>query len=318
MAPSRVTIHTILSALFCCATVAIPVHAQAQTQSYAYAYDNIFGLVISGSGAIQVVSSVDMSQSQAALGSAHSSAGGAGVIDPAQSGLGHVVSGENSFAAQGPGGPSYSRADAQIISRQFPGPGAIQIAGVAESYLAGAGNAAATAMNGSVTGISFSFSVESPNAVLAFDFLANPFLQVRSGLDFGAIASMSTTFKVTNSDGLTVFEWTPDGQLGSGIFGGTETADSFSLNTELASTQGGAAAIYNPAACAVPDGSVSTSCGGLFGAVTGPLALGQYLITLESSSSSAISAVPEPSTWLSLLSGLALIGWCRRGRRHAR
>jgi len=300
----------------------------AQAAAYAYSYDNIYGLTINTvSGTTTFVNSTVISRATATLNGASTITGGSGVLDAPQATMGAVTKGQNDFTPQGLGPAAYSRGDAQIVSTQVPpfpaGSTSTQAVNAAESYLPGSGTADASGRNGSTTGFSVNFVVGSPSATLAFNFSADPYMQVfldaLSGPGSSATANLVVTYTITNAAGAIVFNWTPDGVVGSGITGGTESADGANLNTNLATTDLiGAVNPYNPVGCGVPTGTgISTACGAAFAALTNPLAAGAYTLVLNAVESTdlVITQVPEPGT-LALV-GLGLAGLCVGSRRKS-
>jgi hypothetical protein len=302
----------------------------AAAQAYGYSYDNIYGLSISNpTGTVTPNTTTDISRATATLNGTNVITGGTGTLDAPQAAVGAVTIGSNNFTQQTSGASDYSRGDAQIVSTQFPafpaGSTTTQAVGAAESNLAGTGTADSAARNGSTTGLSVVFDIASPTATLAFSFQANPYMEVSlSGTEGSSVtANLATTFTITNnSTGATVFNWAPDGEVGSGIFGGTETADGANLNINLSASSdtGSSPFAYDPTGCGAPGGTgVSSACGGAFSATSNALAVGRYTLTLNSVQSvdatNLTTAVPEPGSIMLFLTGLAAIGYMKMRRQ---
>ena len=305
--------------------------SQAGAAAYGYSYSNIFGFTISNpTGSMSLFDNIDTSRTTATLNSRSVIHGGANEIDAQQAALGHVLKGENDFAPQGMGSASYARGDAQIISSQIPpfppGSETTHVANVAETLLSGTGSADASGRNGSTTAFAIELVVGQQGATLAFAFQAVPFMQLyldaSAAAGSYASASMALNFSIVDEAGQIVFNWAPDGELDSGILGGTELADDATLNISYAQTPptSGSVFTYDPSGCGMPTGT-GTACGGQFRAVSDQLAAGNYTLVLNMINSAelavtpAATALPLPGTLLLLAAGLAMLAMFDTTRR---
>lgn len=252
----------------------------AQAGAYAVSYDAISNFSLgftSGAGNLSAFTFSTDVAAQGSLFDAH-----LGATDAASACVGAFCSAfNNSFVAHGASG-DYAYGDALIGNTNVTtGAGSAssigEIASGPAGFASGANSMVAT------------FQVGAPGAV-TFAFDALPYMQV-----LGAGSAFSTmSISISGASGQ-VFSWAPNGVVGSGISGGTETADALNLNWGI-----GPGATYNPLT-------------GSFAAVTGTLGSGTY--TLNISMSNQVSAVPEADTWAMLGVGLTLVGFTARRRQ---
>lgn len=258
----------------------------AQAVTYAVSHTSVsnFGMSFVNP-ATGVLNGFTFSTDVAAHG--NGSVGNYGGTDAAAACLGaDCATWNNSFTAHGPGGGDFAYGDAKISNSGISS-GSGAAASIGEIA---AGQAGFASGSNSMIG---TLVINSPGAV-AFSFNAIPYLSITPGI---ATSFASFTITLTNSLGAQVFSWAPDGSLGSGISGGTESQDGVNLN--LGITPG---VTYNPGS-------------GSFAAQTGSLASGFY--SLNISMTNQVSAVPEAHTVSMMLAGLGLVGYVasRRQRR---
>lgn len=257
-------------------------HAPAQASTYAVSYNSInnFSLAFGGMGTLSPFTFSTSVAAQGVLSDVNF-----GASDAAAACVGAFCGAlNNSFSAHGTGG-DYAYGDALIGNGNVLS-GAGSAASIGEISAGPEGFASGS---NSMVG---SFFLATPGTV-SFAFNALPYMQVA-----GAGNAFTTmTIAISNAAGQQVFSWAPDGMVGSGITGGTETSDSHNLNFGIAS-----GVTYNPAA-------------GSFAAATGNLASGMY--TLNISMSNQVTAVPEPETWAMLLAGMGLVALRARQKSKA-
>lgn len=304
----------------------------AHGAAYGYAYMSVFGLVISNpTGSTTLLSNIDLSRTTATLNGSSVIRGGSNETDAQQAARGAVSKGQNDFTQQGMGNASYARGDAQIVTSQIPsfppGSTSTHTVNVAETYLPGGGSADASGRNGSSTAMTVNFVVGAPGATLAFHFQALPFMQLYldalAGTGSAATTNIALTFSIIDENGQIVFNWAPDGALGSGILGGRELADDASLNTGYAQSPltSGSVFTYDPSGCGAPTGTgIGTACGGQYAAITDNLIAGSYSLVLNMLNSSELAylptatPIPLPGSLPLLALGLLMLAGLTRRR----
>ncbi len=242
---------------------------------------------------------------------------------------------DNVFNQFGQTNANYSNADASVDSEQTEGDDFTQVRAIGESF--GVGELTVTGSlgeNKSTTG--FIVNIELiDTASLRFDFNAFKYLQAALTADSevpGSSAQATLNVVVTINDELgdTVFEWAPNGAVGT-ITGGTETADAFSLNQNIQTVFPGQSPTSTPSGCTISpvNMAVGTGFGNTcfgwdpldplafaFSAFSQDLGPGFYTIGLSAKNSTAITSVPVPGT-LALM-GLGLLGFCSSLRRRVK
>ena len=327
---------------------AMGMSTNASAAAYAISYDNVFNLAVLSSPFVPLsdfqtftaTTSVgaNLNGVSNSSGNPPNSMGAGGPVDAAITwGEGSVFTGgnpvNNAFTAKGMSG-NYSYGDAQISATSLRqdsigapvvlGDGTTQAWNIAEGYIAGNGTADAAGLNGSVTGFNSDLNLQEATA-FTFSFNADPYMEVLMSADAlggSANANLDVTFTITqiiNGQGTTVFEWTPDGVVGSGIVNGVEAADAFNLNGSIEVTAPGDTAVFDPCGNGTPDGNIARGCANgsnFFSATTGLLAAGRYNISIDMVENIDIrTAVPVPQPGILALFGLALAGLGASRRR---
>jgi hypothetical protein len=292
----------------------------AQAYAYAVSYDQVSNLLMNHSANITILNPVtNNSNAIACLGASCAITGGPGFQDalPAQVGLPGYV--DNTYILPVPtthqgNATSFSVADADITSTA----GLITSArNFAEAKVFENNTATGIAGNSSIQSVTFTSAADG---AFTFSFDAAPyiraFLSAGSFLPSSALGSLAMNINIVGdqsnvdvaSRGL-VFNWAPDGIVGV-ILGGTETTDSFSLNTSVTATSVAPSPLdYNP------DPTSSCNAGTCFVANTDPLKQGTYTLNVVMSErDDLLLNIPEPGSILLFGIGLAALGGFTRRR----
>jgi len=322
--------------------------SNANATAYAISYDNIFNLAVTstapdGSGGPFYVPLSDfnsftaVSSTSAFLNSVpglpSTDIAGGPVDAQVTNGAGSVYGDgssplNNAMTAEGQDG-NYSYGDAQVsqtsLSQAAPG-GPVTATGtltqawnIAEGFIGSDGTASSAGNNTSTTGFNTTITLQD-SAVFNFNFNADPYMYVEMGAgSTGTVnANLDVTFSITSqATGGPVFTWSPNGQVGTGIFGGTEFADGADLNGSIQASSPGQTATFDPNGNGAPDGTINPSAFSTFSARTFTLTPGVYTLSLNMNENIDIrtSAAPAPGVLGLFGLGLAALGFSRRRSR---
>lgn len=248
---------------------------QIRADSYGYSVQQTNSYVVTGATVGAITPFSSSSAAQTASPSGSESQVGAD--DSLQSYVGLVAGrpSENTFTPKGTTTPDYTRGDALVT---VP-PTAFSTSNVAEGFLATPGLGTGTG----AWSVSFPLTLTMTGAVsLSFSF-SNQLTLTNTSAPGSVTADFSWIFGIQDASGTLVFSSAPS-----------------EVNRTMSLTSGGSISI--------PDSGTITI-------TTSTLGAGTYTGTISGSEHTFINTVPEPSTYLLLGSGLALLGYIF-WRRH--
>jgi hypothetical protein len=295
-----------MAVLFCI----VGATGQAQAVSVAVSTDTMTNFFFSGQGVLEsnpgstgfdsaTYNASNMMNTASCPGVGPCNPGGLSANPPQATAGPGPFPGQDTYTQPPAGGFTGSRADANINSVSFNGPGGAAKQGTAETRVA-PGNTGSGLASESI-GTTLTLNVAT---ALSFSFTGDPYLQV--GVDAAgnnAVASLVTFIEVSLA-GVDLFRWTPG--MAAGQIGVASETSPFSLNTTFMANAPADNFVYNPAA-------------DTFRATSIVIPAGTYILSLfqDETVRATAAAVPEPATLLLLGLGLGIGVAVSRRRRQA-
>lgn len=237
-----------------------------------------------------------------------------GTLDLPQQCVGDCIFGENDYSHHNAPTVTVARGDTLLTGAPIVDglpPGGADAHTLAEVQLKTNGDDGSAQSNlGLVATFSFALN-ESQRIGMSFNASQWLIAFLTDDMQLGTTAQASSGWTISLAQGdNTLFSWTPDGVVGTGISGGTELADKCDLTRTVAAQ--------------VPGQNVTVSCDPGYEAFTNDVLQAGTLYTInlrhttEADANAAVAAIPEPSVMA--LMGIGLLGMglgARRNRKAA-
>jgi hypothetical protein len=291
----------------------------AYATAYAVATDNVQNGFVSATAGVTFGGPVSNSSSAASLDGSGVSFAATGpnpnapvsAVGSAAGRADETVNGSGYYTLIGSNGTNYSWGDANVVQEQSP-TATLTTRNAAETNIASNGFGNADGTNNSSIGLSVTVGSCGGACSISFAFDADPFIMATldSGAQAGSIARGTLAFSISLTDtttGAVVFDWTPNGTIGSGIAGGTESADAENLNLSVAALAG---------QTLTHSGPYAAGTFGHYAATTNSLAPGTYSLSIFMNEKADVQlvSIPEPDIYALILPGLCAMVFMARRR----